>query len=94
MVEIRGTYSDPVGARRAIKRVGGKDLLSTVAVVSDRMRWQEIDPRKARSGDVGVIRSEIGASLALCWAWAWLGKSPNGITPVHLAEGLKAWRVD
>lgn len=93
MAAFRGLYTDSASAAALLRRQGAGTLPDTAAAVFGGLNWPEIEPRKATSGDVGIIKTAHGPALTLCWAWAWLAKAPTGLIAVPLGTATRAWRV-
>lgn len=85
-------YSDQAGAEGLIKRGGG--LARLVAGAAGSHGWPEIEPRTARSGDLGLVSTPEGPAAAIAFGWTWIVKGRGiGVAQVPLRAALRAWSV-
>lgn len=80
--DFRGRYADEVGARAVM----GGTVAEFAARMAARLGWQEIAPRDARDGDVGLVHLTIAIRAG---GW-WHAKSLQGWAMLRRAE--RAWR--
>lgn len=86
----RGRYRTARGARRVL---GAKGLPGALAATARRLRWPSIAPAKARTGDIGLIRTKDGHAVVIFDRAHFVGPVDGGysVTPADLV--LKAWKV-
>lgn len=80
-------YSTEVGAARIIARGGG-----LLRIISEHM-GPTIAPGLAADGDIGLLDTAQGETLALRLGVNWLGPAAGGIAALQIGGELAAWRV-
>ncbi|OOH86251.1 DUF6950 family protein [Comamonas kerstersii] len=85
--DLRGQWSDPGSAARAIVRAGGLE-----AAVQSR-GFQQVAALFAQRGDVVLHRREGVDALAVCVGASLAAPSEAGLMFFGLEHGVVAWRV-
>lgn len=88
---LRGKYSDALGAKRVLQRGGGVE-----AMASREFRvqgWQKIPVVLAQRGDPVSLTTEHGAALGICLGRHAAFPGPEGVSFVLRTECRKAWRI-
>lgn len=83
--ELRGTYTDAMGAGRLVRRLGGLEGLARTAL-GEPLRT----PLLACQGDVGLTDS---GALAVCLGEWWGAPTARGMGLLPLSSARLAWRV-
>lgn len=84
--DLRGTYADAAGAARVLRAQGGLRGVATRG-------GEPIAPLMARTGDVGLLRSNGRPLLAVCGHDHWLVVMADGLTVRAYRDAAMAWRV-
>ena len=84
--DLRGTYTDAMGAARALQFIGG------IKAAGDRA-GPAIPALAARVGDVGLVMLEDRELLAVCAGPVWLAPAATGLAARPLSGARLAWRV-
>jgi hypothetical protein len=82
----RGTYSDERGALRLVQSLGG------LAAIAELHCGMEVDPARARPGDIVLGRVDREC-LGVCTGATWHAPSAAGLVARPMAEAQRAWRV-
>lgn len=91
----RGRYRTALGARRIIKREGGKTALLQAAFDAAGCA-RRIHPGEARAGDVGLVEvltacGKIEPAGAICGGALWMVQGVRGLIAGPV-EAVAAWR--
>ncbi len=87
--DFRGKYKTAMGSKRALKRYGGGDIKSTVSSM-----LEEIPVSEAGRGDLALVSTEVGESLAIVFSTrAWV-MSESGMVALTMDKVTCAWRVE
>ena len=86
--ELRGTYSEALGARRLVEAYGGEIALADYFF--GRVGIERTDDPLL--GDVGLVRSDLGIVCAIRLLRGWAVKADLGVT-IDRADHLAAWSV-
>lgn len=85
--DVRGTYTDALGAARVVSSHGG-----LAALAADRL-GAEVSPGLAQPGDVGLLLNEGRECLAVCTGTAWHAPGAAGLCALGPDQAMRAWRV-
>jgi hypothetical protein len=90
--EFRGTYTDKAGAQAILDALGMADM---VAVADARLGGAHPAPTYARRGDIVVVESPYGPSLAVVGldGLSAFSVAENGLARVPMAGWIKGWAV-
>ena len=94
--QLRETYCDRDGAKRALRRFGGQGLLETIEKIARQHEAVRLaSPLYAQRGDVVLADGpgDCPDALGLCVGSTALFLTPRGLRSVHLKNALAAWRV-
>ena len=83
----RGTYSDALGAMRVLHATDG------LAGLAQATLGEEIDPRMAALGDIGLSANQGSACLAVCGGNVWYGPGAGGLERLPFDSIKRAWRT-
>lgn len=84
--EFPGTYSDRIGAARALRKLGKGTLEATFG-----QKFEEVPPAFARRGD--VVMAEMGAMGVCVGAAAMFLAEEGGLIRLPRATFTHAWRI-
>lgn len=87
---LRGAYRGEAGWRRLVLREGG--LVALVGRVARSAGLVEVEAGREEPGDIGVIRTRLGATGAIRVAGGWAVKVRRSVA-IGPADALAAWRV-
>lgn len=88
--EWRGTYDEPIGALRQLRRFGARTLEEAATqALGDPLPA----PAFAQRGDIVSVESEGEVALGICIGAEIILVGPAGFATLPLARGRKAWRV-
>lgn len=91
---LRGQYSDQDGALRTLYAYAGGGLEAAAAKACAELGWREIEPAAACDGDMGIVSSPDGPSLAVAWGWCWVAQGHEGLVHINGLENARlAWAV-
>jgi len=87
---IRGllSYTDEIGAYRAIVKAGGLDYLVTTFIGNPLP-----NPRYAQPGDVVLLVNEGRDVLGIVVGHAAIAAAPSGVVTLSLADVRAAWSI-
>lgn len=83
----RGTYCDPRGAYRLLRRLGG--LRGAATRAGNRLD----SPRMAIDGDIAIVRCACRPRLGVCAGGTWLVQADVGLFALHFDAASDAWGV-
>lgn len=86
--KFRGKYATKLGSVRALKRIAGGGISEAVS-----MSLVEVDPMLVSRGDVTLIESDSGESLALYFGGRVWAMTESGFSDFPRDLIKKAWRV-
>lgn len=84
--DVRGTYSDALGAHRTLERIGGLD--GAAARFGTRC-----PPLCASFGDVGIVNDGERDALGVCVGEFWLVTTKDGLGALPLTAAKAAWKA-
>ena len=85
--DLRGTYSDALGAARVLAELGG---LSGIAAAR---LGPEVSLLLAQPGDIGLLMNDGRECFAVCTGAMWIAPGTDGLVAVPLPRIMRAWRV-
>jgi hypothetical protein len=86
--DLRGTYSTAAAAARVMEAHGGLAALATARL------GEEISPRVARVGDVGLLLNGGRECLGVCIGSMWQAPGEQGLCALPASQVLRAWRIE
>jgi len=88
--EFRNRYKTKLGALRVTREHGG--FAGALEYVADCAGWHEIDPLRAKVGDIGLQRSGTVCGLIKDLN-LWVGRNETAFAALPTEEISRAWRV-
>jgi len=89
---FRDRYRTARGAARVTRGFGG--FAGAFEFVAESNGWNEIEPRKALVGDVGLLIGKDSPRCGLIRHTAlWVGRTMTGFAGVPTEQVARAWRV-
>lgn len=88
--KIRGKYKTARGAASALRKHGG--MIAAVEKATAGLGAFAIAPAFAQRGDIALVQTDLGLTVLVRVADAWIGPGRDGIER-HLAAPLKAWAI-
>jgi hypothetical protein len=85
--DLRGTYSDALGAARVLAELGGLGVIA-----ADRF-GPEVPPLMAQPADVGLLIDSGRECIAVCTGAMWLVPGVDGLVVLPTARIERAWRL-
>lgn len=89
--ELRGTYSDALGAARVLQPRGGVEQIAADYCASQH--WSDVPPAFAQRGDIVLFDGPHGPSLGVCIGCYFCGPGPEGVGQQPMSAARRAWRV-
>lgn len=87
--EFRGKYKTAKGSLAALKRYGQGSIRSTVDT-----KLPSIPVEQACRGDIGLVKTEGGESLAIIFSQQAWAMTLDGIVDLPMTSLVCAWRVE
>lgn len=87
---FRGRYRTKIGALRVTHSHGG--ILGALQEAAAERDWLEIDPKGARTGDLGVVLKPAFTAALRCGRH-WVCRTEHGAASVASERIERAWRV-
>ncbi|AHI61254.1 hypothetical protein vBVpaS1601_29 [Vibrio phage vB_VpaS_1601] len=87
--DFRGKYKTLLGSKRALKTYGQGDIKSTI----DTM-MTEIPVEEAGRGDLALVKTEAGESLAILFSTRAWAMGENGMVALTMDKVICTWRVE
>lgn len=88
--KIRGKYKTARGAASVLRKHGG--MMAAVDKATACLGAIVIAPAFAQRGDIALVQTDLGLTVLVRVADAWIGPGRDGIER-HLAAPLKAWAI-
>lgn len=88
---FRGRYQTRRGAYRITREFGGP--AGALAAMAFECRWNEIDPVRAKIGDVGTFVNGHASGGVIRDSFIWIGRTETGFAGVPAEQVDRAWRV-
>jgi hypothetical protein len=85
--DLRGRYSDALGAMRLVEDQGGLRAIAFTAL------GEAVSPLMAGVGDVVLITNEGRELLAICNGVDAIGPGLDGMVALSMAAAIAAWKV-
>lgn len=86
--EIRGTYSDAIGASRLVRDLGG------LAAIAAAHCGPEVAPALAQPSDIGLVMNEGRECLAVRSGAMWFAPGASGVVALPASQAVRAWRLE
>lgn len=86
--DFRGKYKTLLGSKKALNRYGKGDIKSTI----DTM-LPEIPVSEAGRGDLALVETEAGQSLAILFSTRAWAMAENGMVALTMDKVICSWRV-
>lgn len=87
--EFRGKYKTALGSVRALKRYGQGTIRATMDA-----KLPSIPIEEAGRGDIGLVKTEGGESLAMIFSQQAWAMAENGIEALPMTDLVCAWRIE
>lgn len=87
--EFRGKYKTASGSVRALKRYGQGTIRATMDA-----KLPSIPIEEACRGDIGLVKTEAGESLAMIFSQQAWAMAENGIEALPMTDLVCAWRIE
>ena len=89
---LRGRYRSRRGSLRILGREG---LLGEMGRVAAAFGWLEVEPPRARCGDLAVVRTATGPALVRRYGRGWVGPIDFGVAEIPRTDPsiIRAWSV-
>ena len=91
--DVRGKYDSLEGACHFLKSFAGGGMIQAIEKIAEEAEAPEIPPLSAQRGDVVIIETGLGDTLAVCIGEDVMSVGPHGAVKVPLTEAKKAWRI-
>lgn len=87
--EFRGKYTTASGSVRALKRYGQGTIRATMDAKLPSILIEE-----AGRGDIGLVKTEAGESLAMIFSQQAWAMAEHGIEALPMTDLVCAWRIE
>ncbi len=87
--EFRGKYKTALGSARALKRYGKGSIRDTMDA-----KLPSIPVEEACRGDVGLVKTDAGESLAIIFSQQAWAMAEHGMEALPMTDLVCAWRVE
>ena len=86
-VDMRGTYSDAIGAARTVDALGG------LAAIAAAHAGPEVPVALAQPGDIGMLLNGGRECLGVCLGQMWQAPGAECLCVLPAAQVLRVWRL-
>lgn len=89
--QFRGRYKTRIGAYRITRDFGGP--AGALAAMAYECGWNEIDPARAKLGDLGTFANGPASGGVIRDSFLWIGRTETGFAGIPATQVDRAWRV-
>ena len=91
--DVRGQYDSIEGACHFLKSFAGGGVMEAIRKIALEADAPEIPPLSAQRGDVVIVETELGDTLAVCIGEGVMTVGLHGTIQLPLKDAKRAWRI-